>query len=477
MRRELRGPARLLPLIFTMSDVGTAAPPRDERLAGVGNEPRGLPLLEWETSAVWAELVAQIERERVAYLTSHANFRSWEARAAQIETERVAHITSITKSSVCNAIELTDKGRRQAKCLRRGNYSFRPWQPSGHGGSKPRWERTLHAMPQTMLPPVGFAARCDWIIGSRYEHSRYPRGDGHIPHNTAWGCPHQMPRTIFLQNDELALPGGFHDTVLPCLTEMFVLIIGDADRTVPVQIDHRWPPWPPAVRQAYDAWQHDPRIAHIFVENLDTAPTSERVSPIPIGMNPIEFKDSPLGHDWALAHAPATVNLAAERPLRVLCADRMQGRGSERMQVKQLCNTSWSAVCYTPHGWQKTADYEIVDSEIRKGYFRFIQRFTFVLCVHGGGIDPNPKVFTVLLAGAIPIIRRFGGDSMYDGWPVIRLNSWDDFPTGTAEAQRRQLEQWRDKLAPYFSRAGLRRRVISRMNASYWWAQVQRHLA
>ena len=141
--------------------------------------------------------------------------------------------------------------------------------------------------------------------------------------------------------------------------------------------------------------------------------------------------------------------------------------------VRRLCNTTWSAVCTTPTG-QRPGSYSVI---MQQDYFSFLQRFTFVTCAHGGGIDPNPKLFTALLAGVIPIIRSFPGDSMYDGWPIVRLNSWSDFPDGSAAEQRQVLQQWRDRLAPHYADEQLRKVVLSRMKANYWWSKVRQHLS
>ena len=75
-------------------------------------------------------------------------------------------------------------------------------------------------------------------------------------------------------------------------------------------------------------------------------------------------------------------------------------------------------------------------------YLDDISKYPFVLCVRGGGRgqDPNPFAWSALLAGSIPIIQRFPGDSIYDGLPVVRL---DDLPS--AQLTPANLRRWRAK--------------------------------
>ena len=46
-----------------------------------------------------------------------------------------------------------------------------------------------------------------------------------------------------------------------------------------------------------------------------------------------------------------------------------------------------------------------------EAYLRQLQGVSFVLCTHGGGIDPAPKAFEALVAGAIPIIQSSALDA------------------------------------------------------------------
>ena len=88
-----------------------------------------------------------------------------------------------------------------------------------------------------------------------------------------------------------------------------------------------------------------------------------------------------------------------------------------------------------------------------------------LLCVHGGGIDPNPKLFSAIIAGAIPIMRDYPGAVMYDNWPVVRVRSWTDINPS-------RLAQWRELHARAFEDERLRNRTLHRLTMRHWWSKI-----
>jgi len=81
--------------------------------------------------------------------------------------------------------------------------------------------------------------------------------------------------------------------------------------------------------------------------------------------------------------------------------------------------------------------------------------------------------WSVLLAGAIPIIKKFPGDAIYRGLPVVLVNGWD------AETLKDTglLKKWRDKLAKYFENPTERAAILNALGSGYWWAKVEAALA
>ena len=68
----------------------------------------------------------------------------------------------------------------------------------------------------------------------------------------------------------------------------------------------------------------------------------------------------------------------------------------ERNHVHSLCQGRWSSLCR-------------FRSLSGKDHLLALQTFSFLLCAHGEGVEPNPQAWTALLHGVIPVIRHFPG--------------------------------------------------------------------
>ena len=98
----------------------------------------------------------------------------------------------------------------------------------------------------------------------------------------------------------------------------FALITGDADTTLPRQVDQRFPDYVASgLQQRLLKLLDDPRLLHWYAENLDTPLVG--VTPIPLGW---------INSDGHVIYQQ-TINEAApiairERPLRALCAHQIR---------------------------------------------------------------------------------------------------------------------------------------------------------
>lgn len=292
--------------------------------------------------------------------------------------------------------------------------------------------------------PTGLPQRCDWVIGKRYTQTR------RIDNGTVWGNISIYPKIIFIQTQNIQV---FHDNILKCLNadERFIIIIGDCDMTTPRQTDKRF-----QKRDTYKIWNqwlNDPRIIHIFVEHLDEW-NHTKVTPIPLGMNP---KDAPLDImqldvDSIINRFPVVVPIQ-NRTLKVRLTNRQRdgNQFAYRRKVRDLCNTTWQNYCVydkAPNG---------------RAYYRDIVSYPFILCVHGGGIDPNPQAWTALIVGTIPIIERFAGDSIYNNLPVLLVDKISELNLTT-----KNLRKWRDERVYYFEEP-YRTNYTKKLMTDYWW--------
>jgi len=338
-----------------------------------------------------------------------------------------------------------------SSCVRNSNYNFTEWQPY----TNYTWS-VMSTIQIEETQPSGFASRCDWVIGSR------PVGWNRLPKNTAWGTPEKLPKTVFVQTEGLQ---QFNDKLLPCFpaNHRFVLIIGDHDGTTPKQLDARYAA-SYITEKDWQAWLKDSRIAHLFVENLDTISPRKRVTPIPLGLNPDDhWINNKMDPDQLFFSAPTTVNITA-KPIRVAFTNRIRTNSrqwADRALAMQICSE-------LPH-------CDVHANLTRISFIETIQKYPFLLCIHGGGIDPNPNLFTALLAGVIPIIAPFPGDFMYSGMPVMFIDAnWNRL--GTTLLSPKHLAEKKNELSVYFEDAEKRAEVLNKLSSQYWWNQVEAHL-
>lgn len=356
---------------------------------------------------------------------------------------RLQQQSSSSNSSEAGRFTLA-AAEQQFKCL---NNSGFVWQPKNGKPSK------VMAMPGPRTTPIGFQARCDLVVGSRSSASRT------VPLNTAWGNTSSLVRTVFVRTDKIQ---AFYHRILPCLPAPFVLVIGDCDDTTPRQVDLRYPKV--LSRKLWYRLLADERILHIFVEHLDEAMLhSNKLSGLPVGINAEEYADQ--DPDSVLQHVASQEQAAQilQRPLKVLQIDRIRDgpQWEDRKHVRRLCESAWSSFCIPG-----------VASGSGSPFWQQLRNVSFLLCVHGGGLDPSPKAWEALLQGAIPIIQHFVGDEVYRQLPVVFVDSWHD---GSLSAE--SLAKWRERLSPYFTDPGKRTEVLRRLNSQYWWDKVELVLA
>jgi len=308
--------------------------------------------------------------------------------------------------------------------------------------------------------PSGLPMRCDWVIGTRMQHWR------RVPVEIVYGSLVKHPKSIFVQREYLQ---PFNDIIMPCLKKRIVLIIGDHDLTTPRQIDVRYPliypPYPSWMNKSipnsfklstWSSWLSDPRISHIFVEHLDVKGPS-KVSPIPLGLDP---SNAPLSFLRSLSASKIlnqTLTRLNRRPLMMRFTNRVRGgpQWKARIETKRMCETVWKKICNS------------APAPSHALFFDEIARYPFVLCAHGGGIDPNPQAWSALIAGSIPIIQSFPGDDMYNDLPVVKVSK---LPTD--EINETTLLEWRSKLEKHFH-GNARVKVVEKLTTNYWWEKIQ----
>jgi hypothetical protein len=290
--------------------------------------------------------------------------------------------------------------------------------------------------------PSGIAARCDWIVMSDRQE---PRTRLLVQRNAA------APSHVFLSlRSPFVALAFFAGQVLPRIPGPYVLVSGSEDATVPTQLDGRWRRFDAAERAMIAAILDDPKLVRWHAENLDDA-SHPRLHPLPVGL---VSRDPAAG---APVPVPQVTPLA-QRPLRVLCANRARAgpQWALRREVARLCRSQFGGFC-------TVLEEEVPESE----FLGLLREHAFVVCVEGGGLDPSPKAWQALLHGAVPVIRSGALDAAYRQLPVAFVPHWDADCLSASI-----LGRWATQLAPRFEPGAPRAALLERLGIDYWWSQV-----
>ena len=106
-----------------------------------------------------------------------------------------------------------------------------------------------------------------------------------------------------------------------------------------------------------------------------------------------------------------------------------------------------------------------VSVDHRKGisqrvWVRLATSVPFVLCVHGGGLDPSPKAWEAIMLGTIPIIQHSTLDDAYEQLPVVFIQRWQHLFEGDLAIIRSRLRRIAETLSPYYDDPHQRQQVI-----------------
>ena len=261
--------------------------------------------------------------------------------------------------------------------------------------------------------------------------------------------PLDLAKTIFINMRlESQLVIYFIDNILEILKQPVNIIIAGEDYTFPNNIDVRYKSPDDDRLQDFRTLGQHKMINKIFVENLDE--DIENAIPIPLGLNP---KECPTNFDYFLQFE----NIDRNKPLKFTNFNRTRGGGgqwAERGHVKNLCMNNWNDL-YVHFG--KTD---------HKNYLESMGSYLFTICVHGGGLDVNPKLWEAILIGVIPIIRE---NKPYTDiykkldFPVVIVKNWD-----VDTINENNLTLWYNKYYTYFEDNVRRQQMLKALSLDYW---------
>jgi hypothetical protein len=192
-----------------------------------------------------------------------------------------------------------------------------------------------------------------------------------------------------------------------------------------------------------------PMITRVYVENLDTL--HPKLTPIPLGIHPVsDFAFMALYRDLQLK-----LTFDTPRSDSILCVHRIHEDGTaqwnDRRKVNVYCSTVWAPYVKFFHYLDNV------------GFRNALLASKFVLCVHGGGLDPAPRIWQALLCGCVPIIKHSTLDEAYSRFPVIYVDDWD-----TKEITKEKVLEW-GKFYDKVNTIETRKLVQHMLTLEYWW--------
>tara|TARA_Y100000589_G_C27186743_1_gene643008 strand:- start:2452 stop:3396 length:945 start_codon:yes stop_codon:yes gene_type:complete len=249
----------------------------------------------------------------------------------------------------------------------------------------------------------------------------------------------------------------FIKIILPKLKNKTNIIIAGADYTFPNNKDVRLTNFRSISKKLIYYLINNKFVNKIFVENLDQ--DIKKCIPIPLGINP---RECPTNLEYFLPFYNSTPKI-----LQFTNFNRVnsgQNQWSERKNVLELCYTNW-----------KNAFADIVPLSTTRNrpknlrhriFLNKMSKYAFTVCVHGGGLDVNPKLWEAILIGVIPIIREnkpYTDIYKRISLPVVIVDKWD-YNTITLE----KLEIWHKKYSKYFKDPKKRQRILNYLSLEYW---------
>ena len=91
-------------------------------------------------------------------------------------------------------------------------------------------------------------------------------------------------------------------------------------------------------------------------------------------------------------------------------------------------------------------------------YMEEINKYKFVLCPRGNGIDTH-RFCEILLMGSVPIVESSGLDDLYKNFPCIILNSFNDININLLNLYKYETEKEKN-INNYLNIGNLIRKLI-----------------
>ncbi len=221
---------------------------------------------------------------------------------------------------------------------------------------------------------------------------------------------------IFIKNDPYYLE-KFFTNAHPYITSRYVLVSFNSDSSVP---------------GPFARYLNDDKLIAWCSMNID-ATQHPKLIRLPIGLCGILNVRAP--YNWEEIWGKILIDIQngqIKKDKLVYCNMNVKTNIIQRQEaLKSLKDKSFCVIKPFNRPYDK--------------YLREMGRFKFVVSPHGAGFDCY-RTWEALTIGCIPIVKKSCIDSLYDGLPVLIVDSWDQVTEEFLEQQYKQISQKTYKL-------------------------------
>lgn len=238
--------------------------------------------------------------------------------------------------------------------------------------------------------------------------------------------------------------------LLPNINEDFVFIISGEDLTFPQQIDPRWQKkeHKDLIKNVYYSLISHKNLKMCFIENMDSI--CDKTFPLPLGLNPREFPSNNIDY---IINYMNKIPPIKNRDLKTICIHR--NRHGDRIKINSV-KRYWGKNIISNGNYSKDS------------WWKLLQTYPFIICSHGGGLDPCPKVWEALCVGCIPIIKHSTMDQVYSEFPIVFVNDWDE-----NTISENNMKIWLKKYASLFDDKNEKNKWIYKLYLEYWCDKIK----
>ena len=253
---------------------------------------------------------------------------------------------------------------------------------------------------------------------------------------------------------------SFVREVLPYVRGSITLITGDSDSCIPAELGY-----------IGGVILRSSRVSHWYTQNYDGSCPSNRMSPIPIGVDfhmasekPIWGEEiaSPLKQEELLIRTARSLPPLSSRIRRVYVDfgwQRARGLRHYRLYVRLKGTTFHESRFRIVRLLRTNSAVHFQEGPLRRTEMWYKRgQYAFVLSPHGMGLDCH-RTWEALALGHIVLVPSSSLDSLFDGLPVVPISSWSDI-------NESNLERWLDRYAHFDG-------TDERLTSEYWVTKMR----